>query len=529
MNTKTAILYKRVSTDEQASGNSLADQEVRIRDYCKLTGIEIVAMFDDDHSAKTFDRPGWNKMMDYVKHNRGHAKLLLFTNWSRFSRELAEAFMMINMLDKLGIQPFAIEQPLDLSVPENALVLSFYIASPYVENRRRSSNTKNGIRQSLKDGRYCNYAPFGYKNGRDENDKTILIVNPEQAKVVKQMFTDYINSLPQKDIMKRAREKGLTLTGRSALQRVITCPLYGGLVKIPAFKEEPERIIKGIHEGFISDTDWWAANYKWNEQSIPKTKAFDTHLPLRGIVCCTNGHIMTGGPSVGRGGKLFYYYRCLKCKGEHFSAIKAHERLYAILDNISLKKCYIDSVIERTELHLKELISGSKDDATRLKSEIESIEKKLTNMEAAFIENKLQLQTYDKFFPKYNGELAILRNQLKELQNNKQGLLDNLKRALPQMQNMHTLYDSYLLKNKQFLIKHIFMGGLKLEKEGYRTAKLNSIFDINRAIDAGLRIGDETQNTSKVKDVPIPGLQSNHNFEFLSDIQSLIHFIASAA
>ena len=40
---------------------------------------------------------------------------------------------MIGLLAKLGVEPQAIEQPLDLSVPENKMMLAIYLATPEIE------------------------------------------------------------------------------------------------------------------------------------------------------------------------------------------------------------------------------------------------------------------------------------------------------------------------------------------------------------------------------------------------------------
>ena len=58
--------------------------------------------------------------------------------WDRFSRNAGDAYQMINILRKLGVEPQAIEQPLDLSVPENKMMLAFYLAAPEVENDIRA-------------------------------------------------------------------------------------------------------------------------------------------------------------------------------------------------------------------------------------------------------------------------------------------------------------------------------------------------------------------------------------------------------
>jgi site-specific DNA recombinase len=52
---------------------------------------------------------------------------------------------MINQLNRNGVEPQAIEQPLDLTIPENKMMLAFYLAVPEVENDRRSLNVFHGM------------------------------------------------------------------------------------------------------------------------------------------------------------------------------------------------------------------------------------------------------------------------------------------------------------------------------------------------------------------------------------------------
>ena len=125
---KKVILYVRVSTDEQAkTGNSLKDQEIKLIAYCKANNIEIVAIYREDYSAKTFNRPVWSKMLVDLRKHRGQTDLILFTKWDRFSRNTGDAYYMINLLHKFGVEPQAIEQPLDLEIPENKMMLAFYL------------------------------------------------------------------------------------------------------------------------------------------------------------------------------------------------------------------------------------------------------------------------------------------------------------------------------------------------------------------------------------------------------------------
>lgn len=61
---------------------------------------------------------------------------------------------MINLLRKFDVELQAIEQPLDLTIPENKMMPAFYLAVPEVKNDRRALNTFHGMRRARKEGRY---------------------------------------------------------------------------------------------------------------------------------------------------------------------------------------------------------------------------------------------------------------------------------------------------------------------------------------------------------------------------------------
>lgn len=77
---------------------------------------------------------------------------LLFTKWDRFSRNAGDTYQTINQLRIFGVEPGAIEQPLDLTIPENKIMLAFYLAAPEVENTRRALNVFHGMRRAKKEG-----------------------------------------------------------------------------------------------------------------------------------------------------------------------------------------------------------------------------------------------------------------------------------------------------------------------------------------------------------------------------------------
>ena len=133
---KKVILYIRVSTDEQADrGFSLRDQEEKLLTYCKDNDREVLMVFREDYSAKTFNRPEFNKLLKYAKQHHKIIDELLVIKWDRFSRNTSESYQMIDRFNTLQIRTNAITQPLDMSIPEQGIMMAVYLSVPEVENQ----------------------------------------------------------------------------------------------------------------------------------------------------------------------------------------------------------------------------------------------------------------------------------------------------------------------------------------------------------------------------------------------------------
>jgi site-specific DNA recombinase len=188
---RNAVLYIRVSTDEQADkGYSQRDQQERLQRYCDYHGINIIESIFEDHSAKTFNRPQWIRLLQELKRKKKRPDYILFTKWDRFSRNTGDAYGMINLLNSLNIDPQAVEQPLVLTIPENKMMLAIYLAAPEVENDRRALNTFHGMRRARKEGRVMGFAPYGYVNRSKEDGKKYIALKEPDADNMRWVFEE---------------------------------------------------------------------------------------------------------------------------------------------------------------------------------------------------------------------------------------------------------------------------------------------------------------------------------------------------
>jgi site-specific DNA recombinase len=89
-----AILYARVSTDEQArSGFSLAQQLAALREYAAREGYEVLEeVVDAGESGATLERPGLDRVRDLVA--GGGVSVVLAQDRDRFAREPAYLYLL---------------------------------------------------------------------------------------------------------------------------------------------------------------------------------------------------------------------------------------------------------------------------------------------------------------------------------------------------------------------------------------------------------------------------------------------------
>ena len=99
------ILYSRVSTEIQSkNGFSLPEQERSLRLFAERNKWNVIGHYRDDHSAKDFKRPEFQRFLHDVKSGKIKPQILLCVRVDRFSRNLQDSLEMQTMLNKMGIE-----------------------------------------------------------------------------------------------------------------------------------------------------------------------------------------------------------------------------------------------------------------------------------------------------------------------------------------------------------------------------------------------------------------------------------------
>ena len=499
---KTAISMCRVSSDEQAKGYSLDIQKDNIEKYCFSNNIKIISVYKEDHSAKNFNRPEFNKLLVFAKQNKGKVDFLLFTTWDRFSRNAPEAYRIITMLRSYGITPQAIQQPIDFSIPENKIMLAMYLALPEIDNDRRSMKIKEGVHAAIRAGRWCRRAPIGYRNSRDDSNKPIIIPS-DKAMYVRMAFELFKKGMSQPAIREEIKKHGFVFS-KSALSEILRNPVYIGKIRIEAIEEFDEKVVDGLHQGIVDPNlfyevqDILAGRNAIRHQ--PKKTKYRTEFPLRGTLFCEKcGSVLTGSKSKGRS-KRYAYYHCHNCNKTRYSVEIVNSILNKILGEIkfkeSMKELYIEILLDQLNLNQKNDLENK----SMLSKKLEDLEAKISKIQEMLLDDKISPADYSQLkekIEKEKTEVTFKLSEIKECQTEYRDLVRNLPGIVS---NLSEAYMAGDVEEKHYIAGSIFPEKLYFDGNKVRTARINEVIRIMLLNDSALK-NKKTGQISKFLDL----------------------------
>jgi site-specific DNA recombinase len=174
---KKAILYARVSTDEQArSGYSLAQQLEALRGYATSEGYEVLEeVADPGQSGASLERPGMDRVRDLGA--AGSVSVVLAQDRDRFAREPAYHYLLRREFEEHGTKIRALNDRGDES-PEGELTDGILDQLGKFERAKTAERTRRGMLRKPREGRVCSTKPmYGFRF--NEARGGLLIYEPE--------------------------------------------------------------------------------------------------------------------------------------------------------------------------------------------------------------------------------------------------------------------------------------------------------------------------------------------------------------
>lgn len=465
---KNAFIYLRISEKDQST-YSLDYQERANNDYCHRNGLNPVKVFKDNgESSYTFDRGQWTKLEKQIKEN--HIEYIIVYHLDRFSRNLAEALTKTRELLHIGVRVRAINEHFELDdySPDTFIsrAIGFMMAEKELLGIRK--RTKDGITEATKKGRFVHKAPIGYLNIKDEVKGKIIIIDEEKAPIIKRIYKEYLNGSSIEDVRRTVKSIGYKSNGNSAITRVLSNPVYAGLLKLE------NGFVKGIHQPIVSEQDFWKVQERLNGKKITTQKREE--VPLRGVLRCWCGRLVTAGNSRSKSGKYHWYYLC-KTHKVNLPAIKLHNQFNTLLDNLSLSNEDVEIITKMLSDELGKVLNDKGSKINKVEKELNTIQGKINAAEEKYLLNpKMSKETYQKVINSLNDDKTRILAEKALLDTDVNVYYTRLNELIPKLSQLTTYFNAMPVIQQQQLVKVVFNQSLFYENSTYRTPSLLEVF-----------------------------------------------------
>ena len=507
------IIYCRVSSDEQTLGSSLQVQEERICRYCEAKDYNVIKVYKEDESAKTFEkRPEMMRIVDYIKKNKGKVQKLLFLRWDRFSRDLTSATQYIQWFRQRNVEPNAVECIIDYDNETWSLMIGLQLGLAQSDNIKRTNSTLDGIHGTLKQGKCVNKAPRGYINVRIAKHNTHVEIDEAKAKVISKVFQEVAKGV---ETPSRIRKRLCPNIADSSFFDMLRNVFYIGKVRVPAYKDEPEQIVNGQHEGIIDEETFYKVQeiLDGKKKKTPKLgKTANPDLFLRKFIVCPKcGHALTGARSKGNGGYYTYYNCCNTPKHIRVRAEDANNEFVKYLSQLKPRK-------EVLELYKEILLDIHGDSKRQKKKEVEKLKANFTDLrikleraDDKFLEGEIDKEDYNRIKTRYMHDMESVESRMAILEKtSNEELKPKLTYSVNLLENIGEFVRNAPLIVKIKVIGSMFPSKIEFDGKKYRTKEYNKILDLiyhetNKL--QGTEKEKAEENHSSSASVPRPGIE----------------------
>ena len=167
---KKAVIYTRVSSEEQVKGNSLSEQERKCQYFIKSKDGDITDTYiDGGKGGETKERPELQRMLEDAK--KGIFDAVVVYKIDRLSRSLKDFLDMKDYLTKLNVELISVSEAYDTSTPQGRLFIHMLSSFAEFEREQIKERINMGQIASMKKGNWKGSPPYGY----DLKDKKLVI------------------------------------------------------------------------------------------------------------------------------------------------------------------------------------------------------------------------------------------------------------------------------------------------------------------------------------------------------------------
>ncbi len=233
---KKAIIYTRVSSQDQIENTSLHNQLNKCTIFAQLKNLKIINHYSDKgFSGKNFNRPSFKLLTEKMD----TYDVIICYSLDRFSRSTFELLKIIKTFKKKKKEIYFLNPMIDLSSKYGEFFVTILSAIAQLERNMIIERTQQGIKERLKQGKPQNRIPFGYNKN--------CTINKRQANIIKKIFSHKIKN-PKKPVLQLSKEFKIA---NSSINLILRNEFYVGYIKYN------KKLIKGQHKAIISKKDFY--------------------------------------------------------------------------------------------------------------------------------------------------------------------------------------------------------------------------------------------------------------------------------
>jgi len=454
---KTVGIWIRVSTEDQARGESPAVHEKRARLYAEAKGWDVYALYDlaGVSGKAVMQHPEAARMLKDVR--SGKITGLIFSKLARLARNTKELLEFAEEFKKHDADLISLHESIDTSTPAGRLFYTMIAAMAQWEREEIAERVAASIPIRAKMGKPIGgKPPFGYHRVDGK-----VVPHPDEAPVRKLLYELYIEHRRKKSVARILNERGYRTSNGSkftntTVNRLIADPTAKGILRVNYSRSDPSRrghVIKKpesewvIHriEPIVSEEVWNRANAILERTRKNPNAKKPVHL-FAGLVHCHCGQKMYVPSRNPR-------YVCWTCKNripvDDLEAIYHGELKGFLFSEAQITKYREDQDAAMSERAEKIAV---------LEREREAVKREMDQVYRLYIDGGLTSQGFGSRYQPLEERL----NQLDDTIPAEQAALDVLRihalsgqEVLQEVRDLHTRWPSLSKEDKRSIVEAI--------------------------------------------------------------------------
>ena len=283
--------YCRVSTASDEQLISLEAQKAHYEKYIRSNDEwEYVGLYYDEGITGTKKDVRGGLLSMIADCEDGKIEFIITKSISRFARNTTDCLEMVRKLADLGVSIFFEKENINTGAMESELMLSILSSLAESESVSISENSKWSVQKRFQNGTFIiSYPPYGYAN-----ENGMMVIVPEQAEVVKDIFAACLTGKSTHAIAKELNARGLKTKkngkwGAGAVNAILTNEKYTGdaifqkTYSDSSFNrhinhgERDRFLCKNHHEPIISHEEFDKVRAVLDQRAMEKGNGTDTY------------------------------------------------------------------------------------------------------------------------------------------------------------------------------------------------------------------------------------------------------------